>query len=192
MGLQTAADKKDPEDVQKTLAALADNELARCRPSWSCAPNPTLCWESSSRPPTCRLPTCCRRSRTASWPPQVASARLLLLKDAETSKLVDELVKSGKDNIFELKQKELAATDRHQRGDGKSRACPEFEKEVSEPWNAQRGRGSRRGPRIAGGDPAGPDYPDLLALVSLHRTRDRLVLCRPWGGAPPCAACRTA
>ena len=33
------------------------------------------------------------------------------LKDAETSKLVDELVKTGKDagNIFELKQRELVA-----------------------------------------------------------------------------------
>jgi len=110
MGLQTAADHKDLEVVQKTLAALADNELASLQAILDLRAESNLILgilvEAADLPSADLLPPVKDRfSATAGRLAKAAAA----FKDGETSKLVDELVKTGKDggNIFDLKQKEL-------------------------------------------------------------------------------------
>jgi len=110
MGLQTAADNKDLEVVQKTLAALADNELASLQAILDLRAESNLILgilvEAADLPSADLLPPVKDRfSATAGRLAKAAAA----FKDGETSKLVDELVKTGKDggNIFDLKQKEL-------------------------------------------------------------------------------------
>jgi methyl-accepting chemotaxis protein len=110
MGLQTAADNKDLEVVQKTLAALADNELASLQAILELRAESNLVLgilvEAADLPSADLLPPVKDRfTATAGRLAKAAAA----FKDGETSKLVDELVKTGKDggNIFDLKQKEL-------------------------------------------------------------------------------------
>ena len=112
IGLQTAADKKDLEDIQKTLAALADNEVVSLQAVLELRAESNLLLgilvEAADLPSADLLPPVKDRfTATAGRLGKAASAS----KDPETSKLVDELVKTGKDagNIFELKQRELVA-----------------------------------------------------------------------------------
>ena len=72
-------------------------------------------------------------------------------KDAETSKLVDELVKTGKDagNIFDLKQKELVAAKTGANVVTENRAlAQEFEKEVASLSTRSEAAAAIGGPRI--------------------------------------------
>jgi methyl-accepting chemotaxis protein len=135
VGLQTAADKKDLEDVQKTLAALADNELVSLQAIMELRAESNLILgilvEAADLPSADLLPpTKDRFTATAGRLGKAAAA----FKDPETSKLVDELVKTGKDasNIFELKQKELVAAKTGANVVMENRAlAQEFEKEVA-------------------------------------------------------------
>ena len=110
LGLQTAADKQDLEVVQKTLAALADNELVSLQAILELRAESNLILgilvEAADLSSADLLPPVKDRfTATAGRLGKAASA----FKDPEASKLVDELVKTGKDggNIFDLKQKEL-------------------------------------------------------------------------------------
>jgi methyl-accepting chemotaxis protein len=112
IGLQTAADNKDLEVVQKTLAALADNELASLQAILDLRAESNLMLgilvEAADLPSADLLPPVKDRfTATARRLGKAATA----LKNPETSKLVDELIKTGKDagNIFDLKQRELVA-----------------------------------------------------------------------------------
>ncbi len=135
MGLQTAADKKDLEDVQKTLAALADNELVSLQAILDLRAESNLMLgilvEAADLPSADLLPPIKDRfTATAGHLAKAASA----IKDPATSKLVDELVKIGKDlgNIFELKQRELVAAKVGANVVMENRAlAQEFEKEVA-------------------------------------------------------------
>jgi len=135
MGLQTAADKKDLEDVQKTLAALADNELVSLQAILDLRAGSNLILgilvEAADLSSADLLPPVKDRfTATAGRLVKAAAA----FKDPETSKLADELVKIGKDagNIFELKQKELVAAKTGATVVMENRAlAQEFEKEVT-------------------------------------------------------------
>lgn len=135
MGLQTAADKKDLEVVQKTLAALADNELVSLQAILELRAESNLLLgilvEAADLPSADLLPPVKDRfTATAGRLTKAASA----FKDPETSKLVAELVKTGKDggNIFELKQRELVAAKTGANVVTENRAlAQEFEKEVA-------------------------------------------------------------
>ena len=110
LGLQTAADTKDLEAVQKTLAALADNELASLQAILDLRAESNLILgilvEAADLPSADLLPPV--KDRFTASAGRLAKAAAAF-KDAEASKLVNELVKTGKDagNIFDLKQKEL-------------------------------------------------------------------------------------
>ena len=112
MGLQTAADNKDLEVIQKTLAALADNELASLQAILDLRAESNLILgilvEAADLPSADLLPPV--RDRFNATAGRLAKAAATF-KDADASKLVDELVKTGKDagNVFDLKQKELVA-----------------------------------------------------------------------------------
>src|SRR5664279_2975005 len=135
IGLQTAADNKDLEVVQKTLAALADNELASLQAVLDLRAESNLILgilvEAADLPSADLLPPVKDRfTATAGHLAKAASA----FKDPETSKLVDELVKTGKDggNIFDLKQRELIAAKTGANVVTENRAlAQEFEKEVA-------------------------------------------------------------
>jgi methyl-accepting chemotaxis protein len=110
IGLQTAADKKDLEVVQKTLAALADNELVALQAILDLRAESNLLLgilvEAADLPSADLLPPVKDRfTATAGRLAKAAAA----FKDDETSKLIDELVKTGKStgNVFDLKQNEL-------------------------------------------------------------------------------------
>jgi len=112
MGLQTAADNKDLEVVQKTLSALADNELASLQAILELRAESNLMLGilvevADLRSADLLPPVKDRFTATAGRLGKAATA----FKNPEASKLVDELVKTGKDagNIFELKQRELVA-----------------------------------------------------------------------------------
>jgi methyl-accepting chemotaxis protein len=112
MGLQTAADNKDLEVIQKMLAALADNELASLQAILDLRAESNLILgilvEAADLPSADLLPPV--RDRFNATAGRLAKAAATF-KDAEASKLVNELVKTGKDagNVFDLKQKELVA-----------------------------------------------------------------------------------
>jgi methyl-accepting chemotaxis protein len=135
MGLQTAADKQDLEIVQKTLAALADNELVSLQAIMELRAESNLLLgilvEAADLPSADLLPPVKDRfTATAGRLGKAASA----FKDPETSKLVNELVKTGRDggNIFDLKQKELVAATTGANVVIENRAfAREFEKEVA-------------------------------------------------------------
>ena len=135
LGLQTAADKKDLEDVQKTLAALADNELTSLQAILGLRAESNLLLgilvEAADLPSADLLPPV--RDRFTATAGRLAKA-VAAFKDPETSKLVDELVKTGKDagNVFELKQRELVAAKTGANVVVENRAlAQEFEKEVT-------------------------------------------------------------
>jgi methyl-accepting chemotaxis protein len=135
LGLQTAADKQDLEVVQKTLAALADNELVSLQAILELRAESNLILgilvEAADLSSADLLPPVKDRfTATAGRLGKAASA----FKDPEASKLVDELVKTGKDggNIFDLKQKELVAAKTGATVVTENRAlAQEFEKEVA-------------------------------------------------------------
>jgi methyl-accepting chemotaxis protein len=135
MGLQTAADNKDLEVVQKTLAALADNELTSLQAILDLRAESNLMLgilvEAADLPSADLLPPVKDRfTATAGRLAKAAAA----FKNPEASKLVDELVKTGKDtgNIFELKQRELVADKAGANVVTENRAlAQEFEKEVA-------------------------------------------------------------
>ena len=135
IGLQTAADKKDLELAQKTLAALADNELASLQAILELRAESNLILgilvEAADLPSADLLPPV--KDRFTSTAGRLAKAAAAV-KDSETSKLVDELVKTGKDsgNVFELKQSELSAAKTGANVVMENRAlAQEFEKEVA-------------------------------------------------------------
>ena len=141
MGLQTAADKKDLEDVQKTLAALADNELVSLQAILDLRAESNLMLgilvEAADLPSADLLPPIKDRfTATAGHLAKAASA----IKDPATSKLVDELVKIGKDFGQYLRtqaERVGCRQGRRQCGDGKSRTRPGVRKGSRRPWNAQ-------------------------------------------------------
>jgi methyl-accepting chemotaxis protein len=135
IGLQTAADKKDLDLVQKTLAALADNELASLQAILELRAESNLALgilvEAADLPSADLLPTVKDRFTSAARHLAKAAAAV---NDPETSKLVDDLVKTGKDggNVFDLKQRELVAAKTGASVVMENRAlAQEFEKEVA-------------------------------------------------------------
>ncbi|MDB5876545.1 MAG: putative methyl-accepting chemotaxis protein, partial [Ramlibacter sp.] len=135
IGLETAADKKDLALVQKTLAALADNELAVLQAVLDLRAESNLVLgilvEAADLPSVDLLPPVKDRFTAAAGRLGKAAAAL---KDPETSKLVDELVRTGKaaGNIFDLKQKEFVSAKTGATVVMENRAlAQEFEKEVA-------------------------------------------------------------
>ncbi len=135
MGLQTAADNKDPAAIQKTLAALADNELTSLQAILDLRAEANLILgilvEAADLRSAELLPPVKDRFTATAGHLGKAAANI---KDPETTKLVNELIKSGKDagNIFELKQKELVAAKTGANVVIENRAlAQEFEKEVA-------------------------------------------------------------
>src|SRR4051812_42489889 len=112
IALQTAADNKDLEVVQKTLAALADNELVSLQATLELRAESNLILgilvEAADLPSADLLPPV--RDRFTATAGRLAKAAAAF-KDSETSKLVDQLVRTGKDdgNVFDLRLKELVA-----------------------------------------------------------------------------------
>jgi methyl-accepting chemotaxis protein len=136
LGLQGATDKKDDlEVVQKALAALADNELVALQAIMDLRAESNMLLgivvEAADLPSADLLPPVKDRfTATAGRLARAAAA----FKDAETTKLSDELVRTGKDtgNVFELKQKELVAAKTGATVVNENRALArEFEDEVS-------------------------------------------------------------
>ncbi len=135
ISLQTAADKKNLEDMHKTLGALADNDLVSLQAILDMRAESNLMLgilveAADLRSADLLPPITDRFTATAGRLGRAATA----LKDAETSKLVDELVKTGKqaNNIFELKQKELVAAKTGATVVMENRAlAQEFEKQVA-------------------------------------------------------------
>jgi methyl-accepting chemotaxis protein len=135
IGLQSAADDKDPVVVKKTLAALADNELVSLQAILELRAESNLILgllvEAADLPSADLLPPVKDRfTATAGRLGKAAAA----FKDPETSKLVDELVKTGTDsgNVFDLKQRELIAAKTGANVVTENRAlAQEFEKEVA-------------------------------------------------------------
>jgi methyl-accepting chemotaxis protein len=135
MGLQTAAENQDLEVVKKTLAGLADNELVSLQAILELRSESNLILgilvEAADLPSAELLPPV--KDRFTSTAGRIAKAASAF-KDPETSKLVNDLLKSGKDggNIFELKQKELVAAKTGANVVTENRAlAQEFEKEVA-------------------------------------------------------------
>jgi methyl-accepting chemotaxis protein len=135
IGLQTAAETKDLEVVQKTLAALADNELTSLQAILDLRAESNLILgilvEAADLSSAELLPPVKDRFTATAGHLGKAATKI---KDPETSKLVDELVKTGKDagNIFELKQRELVAAKAGANVVIENRAlAQEFEKEVA-------------------------------------------------------------
>ena len=135
MGLQTAADNKDLEVVQKTLAALADNELTSLQAILDLRAESNLMLgilvEAADLPSADLLPPV--KDRFTATAGRLGKASVAF-KNPEASKLVDDLVKTGKaaGNIFELKQRELVADKAGASVVTENRAlAQEFEKEVA-------------------------------------------------------------
>jgi methyl-accepting chemotaxis protein len=135
MGLQTAADNKDLAVVQRTLVALADNELAALQEILDLRAESNLILgilvEAADLSSADLLPPVKDRFTAAAGHLGKAATNI---NDPETSKLVDELVKTGKDagNIFDLKQRELVAAKTGDNVVMENRALAhEFEKEVA-------------------------------------------------------------
>ncbi|MGZ5872298.1 MAG: methyl-accepting chemotaxis protein [Bradyrhizobium sp.] len=135
IGLQTAADNKNLDVVQKTLAALADNELMSLQAIFELRAESNLMLgilvEAADLPSADLLPPVKDRFTATAGRLGKAAANI---KDAETSKLVDQLVKLGKDdgNVFDLKQREFVAAKTGANVVMENRAiAQEFEKEVA-------------------------------------------------------------
>ena len=164
MGLQTAADKKDLEVVQKTLSALADNELTSLQAILELRAESNLMLgilvEAADLPSVDLLPPVKDRfTATAGRLGKAATA----FKNPEASKLVDELVKTGKDagNIFVLKQRELVAEKAGANVVTENRTlAQEFEKEVSGLRKRSEGGAASAVREFGGGDRAGTHHPD--------------------------------
>ncbi len=113
MALETAADKQDLDTVRKTLMGLADNELGVLQAVLMLRAESNLMLgvlvEAADLASADRLPPVRDRFRSTANHMKKAAA---VLKDAATTKLVSDLVAIGqdKDNVFDLKLKEIAAT----------------------------------------------------------------------------------
>jgi methyl-accepting chemotaxis protein len=135
IGLQTAADNKDLGAVQKTLAALADNELVSLQAILELRAESNIMLgilvEAADLPSAELLPPVKDRFTATAGRLGRAAAKI---KDPETSSLVDQLVKIGKDdgNVFDLKQREFVAAKTGANVVIENRAiAQEFEKEVA-------------------------------------------------------------
>jgi methyl-accepting chemotaxis protein len=135
IGLQTAADKQNLEMVQKTLAALADTELASLQAVLELRAESNLMLgilvEAADLPSADLLPPV--KDRFTATAGRLAKAAATL-KDPDTLKLVDELARIGRGagNVFDLKQKELAVAKAGANVVLENRAlAQEFEEEVA-------------------------------------------------------------
>jgi len=135
IGLQTAADKKDLEVVQKALAALADKELASLQAVLELRAESNLMLgilvEAADLQSGDLLPPVKERFTAAAGRIGKAAATL---KDPEISSLVEGLVKIGRldGNVFDLKLKELTTAKIGANVVTENRAlAQEFEKEVA-------------------------------------------------------------
>ena len=113
MALETTADKQDVDAIRKTLLGLADNELGALQAVLALRAESNLLLgilvEAADLTSADLLPPVKDRFNAAA---RHLGKAATVLHDAETTKLVSELVAigSGKDNIFDLKLKEIAAT----------------------------------------------------------------------------------
>ena len=189
MGLQSAADNKDLEVIQKTLSALADNELAALQAILELRAESNLMLgilvEAADLPSIDLLPPVKDRfTATAGRLGKSAAA----FKNPEASKLVDELVKTGKDagNIFELKQRELVAAKAGANVVTENRAlAQEFEKEVASLRKRSEAGAATAVREFGSGDRAGTHHPDQSrADQPSDGDGHRLVLCRARRRAP--------
>ncbi len=135
MALETAADGQDPAAIHKTLMGLADNELGALQAVLALRAESNLTLgilvEAADLATADLLPPV--KDRFMATANRIGKAAVIL-KDAEITKLVDQLVAigRGKDNIFDLKQKEIAATKIGMNVVAENRVlATEFEKEVS-------------------------------------------------------------
>jgi methyl-accepting chemotaxis protein len=113
MGLETAAEKKDLNEVQKTLAALSDNELASLQAVLGLRAESNLILgilvEAADLQSSELLPTIKDRFTASAGHLEKA---LAAVKDAGgITQLVNDMIKPGKGsgNLFDLKVKEFAA-----------------------------------------------------------------------------------
>jgi methyl-accepting chemotaxis protein len=113
MALETTADQQDLTVIRKTLLGLADNELGALQAVLAMRAESNLLLgilvEAADLASADLLPPVKDRFNATARRLGKAAATL---QDAESSKLVDQLVAigRGKDNIFDLKQKEIVAT----------------------------------------------------------------------------------
>lgn len=113
MALETTADKQDVEVIRNTLLGLADNELGALQAVLALRAESNLLLgilvEAADLASADLLPPVKDRFNATARRLGKAAA---VLQNAETTKLVNELVAigNGKDNIFDLKLKEIAAT----------------------------------------------------------------------------------
>ncbi|RIK97253.1 MAG: methyl-accepting chemotaxis protein [Proteobacteria bacterium] len=113
MALETAADKQDLEVVRKTLLGLADNELGALQAVLALRAESNLILgvlvEAADLVSADLLPPVKDRFNAAA---NRLGRAAVTLQDAEATRLAGQLVAIGrdKDNIFDLKQKEIAAT----------------------------------------------------------------------------------
>ncbi len=112
LGLQSAADKGDLEDVKKTLGALADNDLASLQAVLTLRAEANLVLgilvEAADLASKDLMPPVKDRFVAAAGDLSKAAAEL---KEAEVTTLVADLVGfgNGKENVFDLKVQEFAA-----------------------------------------------------------------------------------
>jgi methyl-accepting chemotaxis protein len=166
IGLQTAADKKNLEDVQKMLGALVDDELGALQAILEMRAESNLMLgilvEAADLKSADLLPPVKDRFTAAA---RHLGKAAVALKETETSKLVDDLVKTGKDagNIFELKQRELVAAKTAANVVTENRMlAQEFEKEV-----ASLGKGSQAAAATAVRDSEAEIRQGRVILISL-------------------------
>ncbi len=113
MALEKAADEPDPATVHTTLMGLADNELGALQAVLALRAESNLMLgvlvEAADLASADLLPPVKDRFNAAANHISKAAA---ILKDPDTTKLVGQLVAIGRgsNNIFDLKQKEIAAT----------------------------------------------------------------------------------
>ena len=192
IGLQTAADNKDLEVVQKTLAALADNELVSLQAILELRAESNIMLgilvEAADLPSAELLPPVKDRFTATAGRLGKAAAKI---KDPETSNFVDQLVKIGKDdgNVFDLKQREFVAAKTGANVVMENRAiAQEFEKEVASLGTRSEAAAATAVRESEGDIRQGRIILICLALVSLATALcNRLVLCWPWGRTSPCA-----
>ncbi len=135
MALEKAADEPDPATVHTTLMGLADNELGELQAVLALRAESNLMLgilvEAADLASADLLPPVKDRFNAAANHINKAAA---ILKNPETTKLVGQLVAIGRgtNNIFDLKQKEIAATKTGVDVVAKNRVlATEFAKEVA-------------------------------------------------------------
>jgi len=136
MALEKAADEPDPTTIHTTLMGLADNELSALQAVLALRAESNLMLgilvEAADLASADLLPPVKDRFATVANHINKAAA---VLKDPETTRLVEQLVALGRgqNNIFDLKQKEIAATKAGVDVVAKNRGlATDFAKEVDE------------------------------------------------------------